>query len=448
MSNFRRLSPRGAIVVWLLQLVFPIVGLMFVGDRIVNHRALGRYSGTLLGLSLAWFAGCFLILFLPRVRRWILTASAQLLTLYVSFGISLAGVEAIARARLTTAWEQERPRPRMEYSPDLGWKLTPGEDDVGEHGWRGPDRTPGKQPGRSRIVCIGDSTTFGWNCPWDGAWPHELEVLANQDAEWTRAHGVTEVVNLGVVAYGPDQALIVLQNYGLAYQPDVVIYHICVNDFADASLDYDWRMVGGVTRYKPCFALKDNQLVVRRNYAPPARDAAGNLYTPGGKPSVGFHSGFAMWLSARLDRRESGMFFTYQNTWPIHEEFSADYAAARPLVWALVREMARVSQEADSDFLVTLSPAIMNSPNDDPPWRVGSFLREYAEDADAAGVLARHCVREYFERGGNEKFLTHAGAHHLNSQGNLLIAEATLRWLKECLPNATAAAREAASDSP
>jgi lysophospholipase L1-like esterase len=141
-------------------------------------------------------------------------------------------------------------------------------------------------------------------------------------------------------------------------------------------------------------------------------------------------------VAGRLDERESGLFFAYQNTWPIHDAFSGQYAEARPLVWALVQEMAKVSREADSMFVITLSPTHMNAATDDPPWRVGSFLREYQQDADAAGVPFVNCVHQYFDEGGNDRFLAGKGAHHLNAEGNVLIARTTWRWLQEHCPAA------------
>ncbi len=84
------------------------------------------------------------------------------------------------------------------YSPILGWALNPGHGDVGAHGWRGPSIPRKKADGHFRIVCAGDSTTFGDGCSWQDAWPHQLETCLNQDADWTRTNGITEVLNLGV----------------------------------------------------------------------------------------------------------------------------------------------------------------------------------------------------------------------------------------------------------
>src|SRR5205085_3550275 len=65
------------------------------------------------------------------------------------------------------------------------------------------------------------------------------------------------------------------------------------------------------------------------------------------------------------------------------------------------------------------------------PWRDGSFLKEYEEDAKAAGLAAVNCVPEYFAEGGHDHFRLLDDPYHLNQEGNALIAQTTLRWLKK-----------------
>jgi hypothetical protein len=75
----------------------------------------------------------------------------------------------------------------------------------------------------------------------------------------------------------------------------------------------------------------------------------------------------------------------------------------------------------------------MNAPIDKPPFRVGSFLREYQSDAAAASVPAIHCVAEFFEEDGNHRFLS--GRYHLNALGNALVARHIMGWLTENEPH-------------
>jgi hypothetical protein len=96
--------------------------------------------------------------------------------------------------------------------------------------------------------------------------------------------------------------------------------------------------------------------------------------------------------------------------------------------------MAKVTHEAGATFLVTLSPSLMDGPTDSPPWRVGSFLKDYEADAADAGVPAIHCLNDYFRRGGHPRFRAARDVYHLNKEGNALIAEHTKQWLMDNQP--------------
>jgi lysophospholipase L1-like esterase len=439
---------RLALALWLLQLVFPTAGLVSVRGGLDGRQAPGADSPALLGVVLAWYVGCLLALGVARVRRWVRTHPAQLVTLYASTSLALVGVEAFCRYHVAAVEGDTRAlHSRLAYAPDLGWKLVPGQDGVGPHGWRGPPRSRAKPGGCFRIVCAGDSTTHGYSCPWQDAWPHQLEALLNADEGWVAAHGRAEVINLGVPAYGTDQELLALRQDGLSFHPDVVILHLCVNDFADVSFDHDWRMAGGVIRYKPLFALEGGRLVLKRAGAPLPRYPSGRAYDPDEGRSLGWRSAlgyeFRRFLKARAAarlRRADG------NLWPIHAGCHAEYARARPLLWALVREMAAAARAAGGTFLVTLSPTLLDHPTDDPPWRVWTFLREFHADAAAAGVPGADCLAEYFAEGGNARFRPAREFYHLNREGNALVARHAARWLREHPPAPRRGTRPGVSD--
>jgi lysophospholipase L1-like esterase len=321
----------------------------------------------------------------------------------------------------------------MEYSRELGWRLVRGKDGVGEHGWRGPYRTTSKPKGCFRIVCLGDSSTHGYTCPWDEAWPHQLELLLNADFSWTIAHGKTEVINLGVTAFGTDQELLALKQEGLSFHPDMVILHMCANDFYDVSVDHKASERFFVPYHKPFFALEEGRLVLKRDYAPRHTHPSGRVYNAGDPLSFGLHSVVLQKVEWWIERMDIGRDPNEERV-PILEAYQAEYARARPLLWALVREIANTSIAAGSRFLVTLSPTLMNAPTDVPPLRVGSFLQEYQADAAAAGVPAINCVAEFFAAGGNDRLRGETDIYHLNRQGNALVARHIMRWLKANVP--------------
>ena len=425
-------------IVWLLQLLFPTVGLAHVGIWLYEGFELARLDMALVVLCGLWYAGCLGALALPGVRRWIAAHPGQLGALYLCGTAAVITAEVICRS-LPLPYDPRLPH-ITKFSAELGWVPIPGAGGIGPHGWRLPSYPREKSPGDFRIVCLGDSSTFGTGCTWKDAWPHQLETLLNQDASWTQSHGRTEVLNFGFHSYGPDQALLVLEKHAGAYSPDIVIFHLNVDDFADASFDHQWKMNYGATYYKPFYVLKEGRLVRGGDTVPLPRDALGHVILDFDQSARAFQ----LYLFSFL-RSQGRSFFEEVPTpkipeptkthWPIHDRFRADYLQARPLVWALIKEMSRVSRAAGAVFLVTLSPCHMVGSTDKPPWCTARFLHEYQEDAEAAGLRALNSVPEYFAEGGHDRFRLWHDAY-LNPKGNALIARTTLRWLKEVYPQA------------
>ena len=142
------------------------------------------------------------------------------------------------------------------YSPVYGWRLRPswqGQTRDGRtvrtnrSGFRGPSAGEGA-PGRSRVLLLGDSLTFGTGVD-DG------ETFAAQLAKLAPA---LEPLNLGVSGYGTDQELLLLEREGLPLRPAVVVLDVCVgNDVFDNALPV--YVYDGVTP-KPYFTVEGHRL--------------------------------------------------------------------------------------------------------------------------------------------------------------------------------------------
>lgn len=112
---------------------------------------------------------------------------------------------------------------------DLLYRLEPGTDflgyyHIGPRGWRGdtaPDPAPA--PGVTRIVCVGDSTTFGLGVREDKAWPAVLQRLLDVLFEGDQTF---EVINAGVPGYSTWQNRLQIEGELLALQPDAVAWHV------------------------------------------------------------------------------------------------------------------------------------------------------------------------------------------------------------------------------
>jgi hypothetical protein len=154
------------------------------------------------------------------------------------FLLALAGLEGLAR--LKPLFPAEWMAGHL-YSETYGWALRPhahfewvlkkGDRRIWEHkqatvngeGYRGPVVARRPAPGRSRVVMLGDSVTFGHGVGDDETFCAAL----SRDPR-------LEAVNLGVPGYGTDQELIQLEREGLAFHPQAVVLNVCVaNDFFD-----------------------------------------------------------------------------------------------------------------------------------------------------------------------------------------------------------------------
>jgi lysophospholipase L1-like esterase len=112
-------------------------------------------------------------------------------------------------------------------------------------GYRDRERSFPKPPGVRRVVCLGDSFTWGHGVEFGDAYPQRLERALPD-----RVGGSWEVVNLSMPAMGTLDARGVLEREGLAYAPDAVLLGYVLNDAEDASSAEarraeDWRLAKG-----------------------------------------------------------------------------------------------------------------------------------------------------------------------------------------------------------
>lgn len=139
------------------------------------------------------------------------------------------------------------------HDPELGWRYEPlararhqtedfdVEIRINAQGFRDEPFEP--HPGRTRIVALGDSLSFGWGVEAGQGFTTRLEELLGAD-----------VLNLGVGGYGTDQELLLWERVGRALQPTVVLITVCANDLAEISRPAAYG------RYKPWFEAHDGAL--------------------------------------------------------------------------------------------------------------------------------------------------------------------------------------------
>jgi hypothetical protein len=124
----------------------------------------------------------------------------------------------------------------FQYHPLLGWVnrpqsagylRTPEFDHpvrINRHGLNDSEYGYAKRPGTPRILCLGDSFTWGYGVEQDQRFS---EVLENELMQ-----GV-EVINAGVSGYNTAQEWLWLRERGVKYRPDLVVLCFYLNDFTD-----------------------------------------------------------------------------------------------------------------------------------------------------------------------------------------------------------------------
>lgn len=151
--------------------------------------------------------------------------------------------------------------PNWRYHPLLGWSQVPnGTCDVAAEGrpvrvsfnsmgFRDREHAQAKPPGMKRIVVIGDSFCEAVQVNVEETFQRKLEELLNQ-----RGATKWEVINLGVGDFGTAQEYLALSEYGLAFDPDVVIHQIFpLNDICNNSLGPLRSLPGSKRSLSPLF---------------------------------------------------------------------------------------------------------------------------------------------------------------------------------------------------
>lgn len=123
--------------------------------------------------------------------------------------------------------DEERRALLRRFWPSLpdAWQDNPSwEIALNSQGFRGDEFAPAKAA--CRVVCLGDSWTFGMNVGQEQTYPRRLHALLTEAFPRTDI----EVLNLGVLGYSSHQGLELLKTRALDLNPDVVVIGFAMND--------------------------------------------------------------------------------------------------------------------------------------------------------------------------------------------------------------------------
>ena len=157
--------------------------------------------------------------------------------------------------------------PWVVASHTLGWvnrpgftgrQVKPGAIDVAiainANGVRGPERGYARTPGVRRILVVGDSFTFG----------HGVEYADTFSSRLEASLPATEVINGAIVGIGHDQQLRWLQEEGLKYKPDLVIWAFTSADIPRNTVSFmrTYDPETGLDFGKPRYYLEHGTLIL------------------------------------------------------------------------------------------------------------------------------------------------------------------------------------------
>lgn len=236
-------------------------------------------------------------------------------------------------------------------------------------GFRGPELRPGAWP---RIVVYGDSNIQARFSEEEDTYVRQLErALSTTLSE-------VEVINAGVIGFGPDQALIKFQKEVEALRPDIAIFNIfCDNDYGDLVRNRLFE-IGPDGRLRPTsFARQpDNYLRLRAQQKQPfqllvadfGRAFINRLFGEKEDPLKKEKMIDALWTLCAEE------FETYRNNQPratshFRDHYDIDLAAApeseaarvkTQLMEGIIREISRVGTKNNVRVIIQIQPAAID----------------------------------------------------------------------------------------
>ena len=343
----------------------------------------------------------------------------------------------------------------MEYDPLLGWRHKrniSGEMVSDEfrinvqynaEGWRGPRRSFNKPPNVFRIVVLGDSFVDGYTIPAQDRFTEVLEANLRPQAD---------VINLGIAGYSTDQELLLLDQEGWKFEPDLVVLAFYYNDiWGNGS-----RHFSETTKtQKPVFSL----------------DTAGNLSlsnVPVPHPTRSLQDRFRLYDLVRTTVKGNRLLHAAavkaglaDNTLPNDsrpaptgaaggaEEFAVYHSTETPelarewsITQALLRKMKQGAEQHGARLMVLyvptrieMSPAEWSSAHLPQDYDHSVVVQRLVKICEAEGILYLDPSDRFTEVGTNHLYYTRDP--HWNAAGHHLVGETLAEYIRHCSARGT-----------
>lgn len=188
-------------------------------------------------MILEWLNSCSQVTGLHQRDTAIVTISAilqRLLLLGVAGALAAAGGELTVRLVKPGFPGFKLPQVAHRPVPGLGFEMVPNQAaftaaervTINEHGLRGPSISRADDGTALRVLCLGDSMTFGYGVADELPFPRQLERLLSTMVPDRDA----QVINAGVQRYFTHQEIDYLRLRGVHFGPSAVVLAIYSND--------------------------------------------------------------------------------------------------------------------------------------------------------------------------------------------------------------------------
>lgn len=344
----------------------------------------------------------------------LLTATLLIIGLILEAGVRLTiGDSIVLFPRYHTSaqygdWQIRRLRPDSEFlhtSLDGQWRFTTnsrGFRESREYSYDKPDNT-------FRVFVMGDSHTQGFEV-------RQAHTYARIIERSLTKQGITaEVINTGISGFSTAEALVLLENEGIRYQPDVVVLGFYANDFDD-------------NIRSNLFSLTDEELVVNKktylpgvrildimNAIPPLRWLSEHSYAYSFVLNAGWNLGKQLLLSKEKAALQQEKAVTMEE---------ADQHAQN-LTLALLERMYRFCEQNDMQLVLLDIP---RQAHETDTSQFNSSLPDFAEQPPAHIVINSEDVLSQY-RGIAELFLPN-GHRHISEFSHTLLGVAVANQLK------------------
>jgi hypothetical protein len=288
----------------------------------------------------------------------------------------------------------------------------------------------------SRVMVYGDSNILARFSSLSDSYPAQLATQLSSGLERD-----VEVVNAGVVGFGPDQSVLKMEDEIDRFRPDLVVLHIFAdNDFGDLIRN---RL----------FDLDEKGRLVLTSYER--------------QPDIRFSGETPFWSSLLLVRGLRKVLDSYWNEWNLKKHFEVYFAggeqvashftdmydtdlalypespsalAKRALMTGVLQRAREATESRKIDLLVVVQPSTFDLTTNMTPnhqdfslvesYRPSNLTRFASESAERANLEVLNLFDSFRDNDPGQLFFTH-GDNHWNERGQALAAREVARFILE-----------------